>query len=181
MKIETDHRESPALTENVQVPERARRSGLVTASDLTQRFGLIGLWIIMIGIYAALQPEIFLRASTFQTIFNSQATLLFLTAGLLCTIIVGEFVDLSIAANMGLAATLLPVLSVEYGWSPWAAALAALAASTLVGVVNGVLIVHFRINTIVVTRPSQAERPETGIQSQTGTIRVIGRNVWMIS
>jgi ribose transport system permease protein len=105
----------------------------------------------MIALYGVLEPDLFLTAGTFQTIFGSQLALVFLTAALLCTICVGEFVDLSVASVLGLSATLLPVLVVDHGWNVWAASLAAIAATTLVGAVNGFLVVRLGVNTIVVT------------------------------
>lgn len=70
---------------------------------------------------------------------------------LLCTITVGEFVDLSVPAVFGTSATILPVLVVNHHWGVWPAAVAAVLAALLVGVVNGVLVVVAGVNTIVVT------------------------------
>lgn len=125
----------------------ARRSfGAVTA-----RFAVIGVWILMIALFGILTPDTFLTEGTFGTIFGSQQALVFLAAALLCTIIVGEFVDMSLASNFGLAAILVPVLNVNHGWNVWLAALVAIAISTLVGAVNGLLVVKVGVNTIVVT------------------------------
>jgi ribose transport system permease protein len=115
------------------------------------RFALIGVWALLIVVYGVAEPQTFLRASTFQTILNSQGTLLFLVLALLCTLTIGEFVDLSIAANLGLSAMVVSVLAVNHHWNVWAASLAALAVSMAVGAVNGALIVFGQINTIVVT------------------------------
>lgn len=117
----------------------------------THRFALVGVWGLLILVYGLSEPAEFLRVGTFQTIFNSQGTLVFLVLGLLCTITVGEFVDLSIASNLGLAAIVVPVLAVNHGWNVWAASLVALLASVAVGALNGILVVYCGINTIVVT------------------------------
>jgi ribose transport system permease protein len=115
------------------------------------RFAVVGAWVLLIVLYGVLEPGKFLTASTFQTIFSSQQVLVFLTAALLCTICVGEFVDLSVAANLGLAAIAVPVLVVNHHWNLWAASLVAIAISVLAGTVNGWLIVSLGVNTIVVT------------------------------
>jgi ribose transport system permease protein len=115
------------------------------------RFAVVGVWLALIAVYGVLSPDTFLTTGTFQTIFGSQLALVFLSAALLCTICVGEFVDLSVASVLGLSATLLPVLVVDHGWNVWAAAGAAIAAGTLVGAVNGFLVVRLGVNTIVVT------------------------------
>jgi ribose transport system permease protein len=115
------------------------------------RFAVIGVWILLVLLFGLLEPSTFLTAGSFRTIFGSQQALVFLTAALLCTIIVGEFVDLSVASNFGLAAILVTVLNVTYGWNVWVAALAAIAAAAAVGAVNGWLVVKLGVNTIVVT------------------------------
>jgi ribose transport system permease protein len=117
----------------------------------TPRFALVGAWALLIVVYGVAEPHTFLQASTFQTMLNSQGTLLFLVLALLCTLTIGEFVDLSIASNLGLSAMLVSVLAVNHHWNVWVASLAAVVASLAVGAVNGALIVYGRINTIVVT------------------------------
>lgn len=118
---------------------------------LGSRFAAVGFWLVLAVLYAVLRPDTFLTAGTFQTIFGSQQALVFLCAALLCTIIVGEFVDMSVASNFGFAAVLVAVLNVNLHWNVWLAAVAAIAVSTLVGVVNGWLTVRLGVNTIVVT------------------------------
>jgi ribose transport system permease protein len=129
------------------VPERPSR----VAADLGARFAIIGVWALMCIVYGLLRPQTFATLNTFQAIFSSQSVLVFLTMALLCTIIVGEFVDLSVAGLFGLASTIVPVLAVMHGWDIWLACLAAIAASTAAGAVNGLLIVRLGVNTIVVT------------------------------
>lgn len=115
------------------------------------RFAVIGVWLLLGLFYALKVPDTFLTVGTFQTIFGSQQALVFLTASLLCTILVGEFVDLSIASNFGFAAVLVAVFNVNHGWNVWVAAVAAVVAATIVGAVNGWLVVYLGVNTIVVT------------------------------
>ncbi|WP_411720269.1 ABC transporter permease subunit, partial [Mycetocola sp.] len=59
--------------------------------------------------------------------------------------------DLSVASNLGLAATVVPVLTVLHGVPIPIAVLIAVLSSTLVGLVNGLVIVKLRINPIVIT------------------------------
>src|SRR6218665_257249 len=115
------------------------------------RFAVIGVWILMIVLFGILTPDNFLRGGTFTTILGSQQPLVFLAAALLCTIIVGEFVDMSLASNFGLAAILVPVLNVNHGWNVWLAAAFAIVLAAFVGWVNGLLVVKVGVNTIVVT------------------------------
>jgi ribose transport system permease protein len=129
----------------------AGRSGLAMLRTGSSRFALVGVWILMIGLYAILSPSLFPTSSTFTSIFNSQQVLVFLTCSLLCTIIVGEFVDLSVPSVLCLAATIVPVLSVQHGWSIPLACAFALAVCLVVGALQGALVVYMGVNTIVVT------------------------------
>jgi len=118
---------------------------------LSARYSLIVVWALLAVLFAALEPSTFLTAGSFRTIFGSQQALVFLTAALLCTIIVGEFVDMSVASNFGLAAILVTVLYVNFHVNVWIASLIAIVASTAVGALNAWLIVKVGVNTIVVT------------------------------
>jgi ribose transport system permease protein len=121
------------------------------ARQATARFALLGVWGLLILLYGLLEPSTFLTSATFTSIFSSQQALVFLTMSLLCTILVGEFVDLSVPSVLALSATIVPVLTVLHGWNVWLATLVALCAALLVGAVNGALVVYMGVNTIVVT------------------------------
>jgi ribose transport system permease protein len=118
---------------------------------LAERFGIIGLWGVMIGVYSAVESSNFDTSGTFTTIFSSQAALVFLSMAFLCTVIVGEFVDLSVASILGLCATLIPVLTVFDHFNVALASLVAVAVGVSAGAINGLLIVYVGVNTIVVT------------------------------
>lgn len=121
------------------------------AEWFASRFAVIGVWVLLAVLFGALRPDTFLTSGSFKVIFGSQQALVFLTASLLCTIVVGEFVDMSGASNFGLAAIFVAVMTVDHGWNVWLAAVAAVLISTLVGFVNGWLVVKVGVNTIVVT------------------------------
>jgi ribose transport system permease protein len=129
----------------------AGRSVNRAVSRLTERFGIIGLWGVMIGVYSAIESSNFDTSGTFTTIFSSQAALVFLSMAFLCTVIVGEFVDLSVASILGLCATLIPVLTVFDHFSVAVASVIAVAVGVSAGAINGFLIVYVGVNTIVVT------------------------------
>jgi ribose transport system permease protein len=120
-------------------------------SRLTERFGIIALWGVMIGVYSAVESSNFDTNGTFQTIFSSQAALVFLSMAFLCTVIVGEFVDLSVASILGLCATLIPVLTVFDHFNVAVASVIAVAVGVAAGAINGLLVVFMGVDTIVVT------------------------------
>jgi ribose transport system permease protein len=120
-------------------------------TKISERYGILGLWGVMIGVYSALEASTFDTTGTFQTIFGSQAALVFLSMAFLCTVIVGDFVDLSVASILGLSATIVPVLSVLHGWNVALASVFAVAMGVCAGAINGLLVVYAGVNTIVVT------------------------------
>lgn len=137
--------------DTVSVQTAAPRPLPALAGHLVSRYAVVGVWIAMIAAFAAAEPGVFFTGPTFQAIFGSQQALVFLTMALLCTIIVGEFVDLSVPSVYGFAATILPVLAVDHGWNVWLAALVAVLGAMAVGALNGFLVVVVGVNTIVVT------------------------------
>ena len=141
-------------------------TGTATAvKDLATRSAIIWIWVAMIVVYTLAEPGQFFRLSVFQTIFSSQQALVFLTLGLLCTMCVGEYVDLSVCSVLGLSATMIPVLVVYHGWNVVAACVVAIAAATAAGAFNGALVVYLGVNVIVVTLG-------------TGTL-LLGLTLWM--
>jgi ribose transport system permease protein len=129
----------------------ARRKQFVSGKHLAPRFAVLVVWAAMTAVYCGTESNLFPHVGTFQTIFGSQQPLVFMTMALMCTIVVGEFVDLSVPAVFGFGATILPVLVVNHGWNVWPAAILAVVASAGVGAVNGFLVVKVGVNTIVVT------------------------------
>ncbi len=120
-------------------------------AKISERYAILALWGVMIAVYSVLEPSTFDTSSTFQTIFSSQAALVFLSMAFLCTVIVGDFVDLSVAANLGLCATVVPVLSVLHGWNVALASVFAVVVGVAAGALNGLLVVYAGLSTIVVT------------------------------
>ena len=120
------------------------------AVEGVRRGSLIIAWAAMILIYALVDRSTFLTAGTFQTIFGSQAALVFIALGAMTAFAVGEF-DMSIAANLGLSATLVPVLITIHGQSVVVSCVVAFLASLAVGAVNAFIIVGLGIDAIVTT------------------------------
>lgn len=118
--------------------------------SFASRYALVGVWLVLFLFYVSVESSTLLTSGTFQTIFGSQQALVFLGMAAVVTFAVGEF-DLSISAMLGLSATLLPVLVIQHGWSPFAASVAAVAAAMVVGGVNGFIVVRLGIDAIITT------------------------------
>jgi ribose transport system permease protein len=114
------------------------------------RFGLIGVWAIVVVIFSILRPDTFPTTANLQNILGTQAVLLVLALALVAPLMAGDF-DLSVAFVMAFAAILVAKLNVDQHWPIVVAMLAALAAACLIGTVNGLLIVGLGIDSFIVT------------------------------
>jgi ribose transport system permease protein len=147
----------PQPDEVTDLPDRGpqntparRRTPRHIARELLSRGSLVGIWGVMVLVFGLTLGGTFLQAGTFQTIFSSPVELIFLSLALVITFSVGEF-DLSVAALMGIAGTILALLTVQHGFNPWLAGGIAVAVAGAVGLLNGFLVVVLGVNAIVVT------------------------------
>ena len=131
-------------------PPRRRPGNVAGFPGLAHRFSLPLAWGLVVALFGALEPGTFLTATNFQTIFGSQAVLVFLTLALLIPLTAGDY-DLSIASVLSLAAMLVAVLNVDQGWPIGWAVLAALAAGMLVGTINGAIVVLLGLDPFIIT------------------------------
>lgn len=114
------------------------------------RYGLFGVWGVMIAVFGIMRPSSFLTVSNFQGIFDSQSLLLFLALGLVISLISGDF-NLALPGVFSVCTVLFGVLNGNDG-VPWAlAVLAALGLSVLLGIMHAFLIVKLRLSSFIVT------------------------------
>lgn len=118
--------------------------------DAVERFGLIGVWLVTIAIFAILRPDSFFTWPNLSTILGSQAVLVVATLGLIIPLAAGDY-DLSVASTLTLSSMIIGVLNVNHGLNIGLAIAAALAMGVAVGVINGFFITVFRINSLIVT------------------------------
>jgi len=118
--------------------------------SVVERYGLILIWIAIAIIFAAVRPGVFLQWSTVSLILGSQTVLVVLALSLMVPLVAGDF-DLSVASCMTLAAMVFAIVSQRLGLPLPVALLAALATAIAVGLVNALFIVHFNVNSLIVT------------------------------
>jgi len=131
-------------------PDPSAQRVAIRWRDLGQRSALLIAWVLVIAVFGALNPDIYLSAANFQTIFSSQAVLLLLALGLLLPLVTGNL-DLSVAANLAFSSVLLAVLQVQHGLSLGVSVVVVLAAGMVIGMVNGFLIVGLGIDSLIAT------------------------------
>jgi ribose transport system permease protein len=121
-----------------------------SSGQLLSKYALILVWAMLAVTYAVLMPNSFANTTTFQAIFGSQSALLILALAALATLVTGEF-DLSFASVMGLAATIVPVLTTLHGVPTWLSCVIGLASAAACGLINAFFVVVLDVPSLVVT------------------------------
>ncbi len=127
-----------------------RRSSRFTLKTEAERFALVAAWILLIVIFGALMPDSFLSWRSFSTLFGSQAVLVVLTLAIIIPLTSGDF-DLSGASTLTMSCMLIAVLNVKLGWPIVPVLLVALASGVVIGAVNAIFVLYFRIHSLIVT------------------------------
>ncbi len=92
----------------------------------------------------------FLSLAGTATYLEVSAELGILAIAVALLMIGGEF-DLSVGSMIGASGMLLTILSVQYGWSLWAALVAVLAFAVVAGLFNGYLVIRTGLPSFIVT------------------------------
>ncbi len=100
--------------------------------------------------FSVILPESFGTIRNFQTILSSQSVILTLAIAFMIPLIAGEL-DLSLAGVLGLSNVLVGWLNVVHGWPIVPSVIAAVLAGSLIGLMNGLLVVGMKLDSIVVT------------------------------
>jgi ribose transport system permease protein len=159
---------------------RRRTITMRHARQSAERFGIVFAWAVLIVVFAFWDSPDFFTTATFQSIFGSEAVLLFLGLGLMVPLIVGEF-DLSIVGTMSLSLTLLGYLSVLSHWALGPAVLVALLAALGMGAVNAFFTVVVGVDSIVVTLGSGTLATGLGYAIYSTTIPNVSQTLVNIS
>ncbi|PKQ23498.1 MAG: dolichyl-phosphate beta-glucosyltransferase [Actinobacteria bacterium HGW-Actinobacteria-5] len=108
----------------------------------------IGL-ILLIAIFGALRPTVFLTVGNFVNILEQISILAIIAAVQTVVMVVGDF-DLSVGSTASLGGALTAVLLMA-GWSIPLAVAVALIVGALVGAVNGVLVSYLKLSAFIAT------------------------------
>lgn len=92
----------------------------------------------------------FLTIKNFPNLLRQIAPLLIIGIGQSYVLITGN-IDLSIGSNAGMSCMIAASLMVLYGTNPWIAALIAIAACLVSGLINGVLVANFKLPPFIAT------------------------------
>jgi simple sugar transport system permease protein len=105
---------------------------------------------ILFIVFSVLSPDLFPTKQTYISVMAVAAELGIVSIGVTLLMIGGHF-DLSVGAVLGLTSYVAVVLMRDAHLSPIIAAPAAVAVGAVLGAINGVIVVKFRIHSFVVT------------------------------
>lgn len=105
--------------------------------------------MILFFVFMMLNPEVFSQFRTYRAVMISLPVSIFVVVPLVFVVTAGE-IDLSFPAIVGFSSYTF-ALVLDNAGSPVLAILAALATGTLLGYINGVLVVHVKLSSLVAT------------------------------
>lgn len=131
-------------------PGRERESVAQHSLNVLSRFGLLLLLLVLVAFFSAERPDSFLSFANASSILSAQSVTVIAGLGILLTLTLGEF-DLSVAANLSLANVFAVTLPERQGVPVWLSIVIAVAISAGVGLINGLVVVHLKVNAFVAT------------------------------
>jgi ribose transport system permease protein len=129
---------------------KGRLSERVRLTTVAERFGLLVVLLIVIGVFSVILPSTYPTTTNLKIVLGGQATFVILALAVTLPLRAGEF-DLSIGAVAVGSATLLGVLTSGHGWGLAPAIVVALGFGLVVGAINAVVVVGIGINAFIAT------------------------------
>lgn len=114
------------------------------------RFSGIYLWIVFIVVFSVWSPDVFATMSTVHLLASTQAVAGIIAIAELIAMICGQF-DLAVGATANLTGLVAVELQVKQHWPVLPTLFAALAIGLLVGLVNGLVVVRFKVSSFIAT------------------------------
>lgn len=106
--------------------------------------------VILFAVFTILAPELFPNTLTYISIMAVAAELGIISIGVTLLMIGGHF-DLSVGAVLGLTSYVAVLLMRDFGFDPATAMALAVSVGAFLGMINGLIVVRFRIHSFVVT------------------------------
>src|SRR3954447_13802995 len=139
----------PATPAGTDKPVTSRRRS-EARHDVVNRYGLIGVFALIVLLFSVLKADTFPTSESAQSIASAQAVVALLALAAMMPLIVGHF-DVSIGFQLGLSQTLCAGLIIQHGWPASVAAIVGIAACVVVGIVNGLLVARVRLPSFIAT------------------------------
>jgi ribose transport system permease protein len=120
------------------------------ASGLFANYGLAFVFVLVLAVFTSLRPATFLSSGNIGNLLTSQSVTALLAFAVMLPLATGRF-DLSVGYHVGMAQVLVIGLQVNGGFSWPMAALVVILIGAAVGLVNGILVTRFKIDSFIAT------------------------------
>ena len=114
------------------------------------RYSAVLLFVVFLLVFGALKPSLFLTASTFRITLGEGVVTAVLALAFLVPLAAGAY-DLSIGANLGLSLVVINWFAANTKVPVALVCVGAVLLCCLVGLLSGVLVVRFRVNSLIAT------------------------------
>jgi ribose transport system permease protein len=122
-------------------------------AHLVGRFALVLILVLLAVVFSIARPESFGTWDNFKAILSNQVVVVFIAFAATLPLIVDEF-DLSVAAVFTWSQVILVGLVLQHDWPVAPAIGVALASAVVIGLINGIAVVRFQINSFIATLAS---------------------------
>lgn len=130
-------------------PDAGGRRSRPAVADLAVRHSILLLIVVLFALFSILQPDTFPTADNLRGVALGQAVSALLALAVLIVVVNGEF-DLSVGYIIGFAGVLAAKLT-GGGMAGGPALLLTLVAGAAIGLLSGVLVSRFRVNSLIAT------------------------------
>jgi ribose transport system permease protein len=134
------------VTDNLSVRQPPR----IRVGRLVERVALLVVWLLLIAAYGAAMPQSFLTWGNFSILFASYAPAAMLALAIIVPLTAGDY-DLSVGATLTLSSAVIGVLNVWMQMPVLLVLAIVIVIGVIVGLVNALFILFFRIPSLVVT------------------------------
>jgi ribose transport system permease protein len=114
------------------------------------RFSGLYIWATFIIVFSFLKPSVFPTSDTLHSVASQQAVSAILALAILMPLASGAY-DLSIGANINLAAVLVSVMQVRWHMGMAEAIILTVLAGIAIGLVNGFIVVRLHVSSFIAT------------------------------
>lgn len=142
---------SPTVALEETTTERRRRNLSRQPLAMTLgRYSAVFLWAGFMVLFGILKGDVFLTQSTFRVTFSLGVVTAILAIAFLVPLAAGAY-DLSIGAVMALSLVVMNWFGVNTSLPSGVVALGAVLLCTFVGLLSGLIVVKFRVNSLIAT------------------------------
>jgi ribose transport system permease protein len=148
--MSTPTRDVERIERSTPAPTTSAARARALANTVLARYGLVLVFIVIVVVFSILMPETYFSLTNLSAVGNGQIVTLILAMAVLSPLIVGEF-DLSVAQLFGsLQLLVIGLMSRDHvGILP--AVILTMVGGLLVGGINALLIVKFKVSSFIAT------------------------------